>query len=223
MSEKIKFRCESRPGGTKIAPFDALADLNTYRRRLLQLRLIGVDSNGIGFGNLSVRNGTTNNFYITGSATAGISELTLADCAKVVAYDFERNWLQYEGSATPSSESLTHAAVYESDTKVGSIIHCHDSNLWRALLNEAPATSAAVEYGTPEMAHEVMRLFKNTDVKTRRILVMTGHEGGVITFGRDFEEAFAVLIREWNKQTPRVLGKRTGSRLNSESFREPGI
>jgi hypothetical protein len=54
------------------------------------------------------------------------------------------------------------------------------------------------------MADEVMRLFKNTDVKTRRILVMTGHEGGVITFGRDFEEAFAVLIRE-------VPGNRRGS------------
>ena len=174
----------------------ALAELNAYRRKLLELRLIGVDANGIGFGNLSIRDGATNNFYITGSATGGKPELTLADCARVVAYDFEKNWLRYEGSAIPSSESLTHAAVYESDAKAGSVIHCHDSKLWAALLNQAPTSSKAVEYGTPEMAYEMTRLFKVTDVQSRKILVMAGHEGGIVAFGKDLEEAFAVLMRE---------------------------
>jgi ribulose-5-phosphate 4-epimerase/fuculose-1-phosphate aldolase len=114
----------------------------------------------------------------------------------VVAYDFEKNWLRYEGSTTPSSESLTHAAVYESDAKAGSVIHCHDSKLWAALLNQAPTSSKAVEYGTPEMAYEMTRLFKITDVQTRKILVMAGHEGGIVAFGKDFEEAFGVLLRE---------------------------
>ena len=133
MSEYIKFACER--AATELSPFDGLTELNTYRRKLLQLRLIGVDANGVGFGNLSIRDGMTNNFYITCSATGGIPELTLADCARVVAYDFKRNWLRCEGSAIASSESLTHAAVYESDAKAGSVIHCHDSNLWGALLN----------------------------------------------------------------------------------------
>ena len=197
MSEYIKFTCERT--ATEIAPFDGLAELNAYRRKLLQLRLIGVDSNGIGFGNLSIRDRTTNNFYITGSATGGIPELTMADCTRVVAYDFKRNWLRSEGSAIPSSESLTHAAVYESDAKAGSVIHCHDSKLWAALLNQAPTSSKAVEYGTPEMAYEVTRLFKRTDVQNKKILVMAGHEGGIVAFGRDLEEAFAVLMREWKK------------------------
>lgn len=197
MSEYIKFTCEH--AATELGPFDGLAELNAYRRKLLQLRLIGVDSNGIGFGNLSIRDGTTNNFYITGSATGGIPELTLADCARVVAHDFKRNWLRCEGSATASSESLTHAAVYESDAKAGSVIHCHDSNLWTALLNQAPTSSKTVEYGTPEMAYEVTRLFKRTDVQSRKILVMAGHEGGIVAFGRDLEEAFAALMREWKK------------------------
>ncbi len=197
MSEYIKFTCEH--SATEISPFGGFAELNAYRRnrrKLLQLRLIGLDANGIGFGNLSIRDGTTNNFYITGSATGGIPELTLADCARVVAYDFKRNWLRCEGSAIASSESLTHAAVYESDAKAGSVIHCHDSKLWGALLNQAPTSSKAVDYGTPEMAYEVMRLFNLTDVQSRKILVMAGHEGGIIVFGRDLEEAFAVLLRE---------------------------
>ncbi len=62
----------------EIAPFGGFVEFNAYRRKLLQLRLIGVDSNGVGFGNLSIRDGATNNFYITGSATGGIPELTLA-------------------------------------------------------------------------------------------------------------------------------------------------
>jgi len=102
-----------------------------------------------GFGNLSVRSGTTNNFYITGSATAGISELDPSGLRKGGAYDFERNWLQYEGRQTPSSESLTHAAVYESDTKSDRSFHCHDSSLWRALLNEASGNFRRGKYGRP--------------------------------------------------------------------------
>jgi ribulose-5-phosphate 4-epimerase/fuculose-1-phosphate aldolase len=194
VSEYVKFACDQAT--TEITPFGPLAELNAYRRKLLQLRLIGVDANGIGFGNLSIRDGATNNFYITGSATGGKPELTAADCAKVVAYDFEQNWLRYQGTATPSSESLTHAAVYESDTNARSVIHCHDSKVWAALLNQAPTSSKAVDYGTPEMAYEVTRLFKATDVQNRKILVMAGHEGGILAFGRDLEEAFVVLMRE---------------------------
>ena len=200
MSKYVKFACESRRCETEIAPFDGFAELNAHRQKLLHLRLIGVDANGIGFGNLSIRDAATDNFYITGSATVGKPELTPADCARVVAYDFKRNWLRYEGSAIPSSESLTHAAVYKADAKAGSVIHCHDSMLWAALLNQAPTTSEAVEYGTPEMADEVKRLFQVSDVQSRKILVMAGHEGGIVAFGKDLEEAFAVLMREWNEK-----------------------
>jgi ribulose-5-phosphate 4-epimerase/fuculose-1-phosphate aldolase len=194
VSEYVKFTCEQV--AAEITRFGNLAELNAYRRKLLQLRLIGVGANGIGFGNLSIRDSATKNFYITGSATGRKPELTLADCARVVAYDFEKNWLRYEGSAIPSSESLTHAAVYESDAKAGSVIHCHDSKLWAALLNKAPTSSKAVDYGTPEMACEVTRLFKVTDVQSTKILVMAGHEGGIVAFGKDLEEAFAVLMCE---------------------------
>ena len=136
------------------------------------------------------------NFYITGSATGGLPELTLTDCVRVVAYDFEKNWLRYEGTAIPSSESLTHAAIYESDPTVSAVIHCHDSALWATLLDRVPTTSKAVAYGTPEMAYEIMRLFKVGDVRSRKILVMAGHESGIVTFGKNLEDAFDVLMRE---------------------------
>jgi len=194
VSEYIKFSCERVSAG--ITSFGGLAELNAYRRKLLDLHLIGVDPNGIGFGNLSVRDGATDNFYITGSATGGIHELALADCAKVVACDFERNCVRYGGSALPSSESLTHAAIYKSDATTGAIIHCHDSRLWAAVLNETPTTSKPAAYGTSEMANEIMQLFTRTDLESRKIVVMAGHEAGILTFGKDLKEAFAVLMRE---------------------------
>ena len=113
----------------------------------------------------------------------------------MVAYDFASNWLRYEGAAIPSSESLTHAAIYESDSSTSAVIHCHDSVLWRALLDCVPTSSKTVPYGTPEMAYEIMRLFKGTDVRSRKILVMAGHEGGIVTFGKNFEEACDVAMR----------------------------
>ena len=122
----------------------------------------------------------------------------------MVAYDFEGNWLRYEETAVPSSESLTHAAIYESDPMAGAVIHCHDSKFWAAFLNQAPTTSKKAEYGTPEMAYEVMGLFRVTDVHSRRILAMAGHKGGIVTVGRDLEEAFAVLMHNRKESFPCV-------------------
>ena len=193
MSHYVKFTYQR--ARADIAPFDQLPELNACRRKLRDLQLIGVDSNGIGFGNLSVRNRGTGNFYITGSATGGLADLTLTDFVRVVAYDFQKNWLQYEGSAIPSSESLTHAAIYESDPSTSAVIHCHDSVLWRTLLERIPTTSDAIAYGTPEMAYEIIRLFRTSDVRSRQIFVMAGHESGVVVFGKNLEEASDVLMR----------------------------
>jgi hypothetical protein len=200
VSQYVKFTYER--GHAHIVPFDELAELNACRRKLRELRLIGIDSNGIGFGNLSVRDGATSNFYITGSATGGLPKLSLADCVRVVDCDFKKNWLQYEGTAIPSSESLTHAAIYESDPMTSAVIHCHDSVLWATLLDRVPTSSKAVAYGTPEMAYEIMRLFNASNVRSRQIFVMAGHEGGIVTFGRNLKEAFDVVTRERTGSSP---------------------
>ena len=185
-----------------MARFNSVAELNASRRKLLNLRVMGVDSNGVGFGNLSVRDGVSGNFYITGSATGDLPELTPTDCVRVVAYDFAKNWLRYEGAAIPSSESLTHAAIYESDPTISAVIHCHDSVLWRTRLDRVPTTSKAIAYGTPEMAYEITRLFTVSDVRSREIFVMAGHEGGIVTFGKNLEDAFDVVMRERRESSP---------------------
>lgn len=174
--------------------------------------LLGVYSNGVGFGNVSVRDSRTTSFYITGSATGGLPELALADCVRVLMYDFERNWLSYEGTATPSSESLTHAAIYESDPSVSAVIHCHDSVLWRALLDRVPTTSKTVAYGTPEMAYEIIRLFETSDVRSQKIFIMAGHQDGIVAFGKSLDDAFDVLMRAREKNSHAQSNESFGSR-----------
>jgi L-ribulose-5-phosphate 4-epimerase len=188
----VKFRTEQ--AAATLEPFAALTDLNRYRSRLRQIGLLGVDANGIGFGNISVRDEASTRFYITGSGSGHKSELTLNDCAKVVASDAGRNWLRFEGTAVPSSESLTHAAIYAADNSVGAVIHGHSLKLWTVLLQETAATPATVEYGTPEMALAIGKLFQSSSVREKKAFAMAGHREGIISFGQNLAEAYAVLM-----------------------------
>jgi L-ribulose-5-phosphate 4-epimerase len=187
----VKFRCEHRT--LPPADFVGFEELNRVRSRLHQLGFIGRYPNGIGYGNVSIRAGDSNQFYISGTMTGSMPELTRAHYARVVAWDFPRNWLQCEGPVQASSESMTHAAIYEQDANVRAVLHVHEMELWERLLDRVPTTRKHVEYGTPEMAAEMGRLFCESDVRERRILAMAGHEAGIFAFGATPEEALRVL------------------------------
>lgn len=187
----LKFTCEHTV--RRLSPFSGFAELNDRRARLRSLGLIGVDAHGIGFGNASVRDGLTNEFYITGSGTGAKKVLLLSDYSRVVDFDFATNWVKCEGMTVASAESLTHAAIYKFEPKADAVIHGHSEPLWKALRNKAPTASAAVAYGTPEMAIEVKRLFETTDLRSQKFFVMAGHPDGVVAFGGDLEEAMNVL------------------------------
>ncbi|MDQ2659138.1 MAG: class II aldolase/adducin family protein [Verrucomicrobiota bacterium] len=193
MSEtgSVKFSCDHEVA--ELAPFPGMAELNACRAELRKLGMLGVDANGIGFGNLSIRDGATDHFYITGSATGGQATLKLGDYACVYECAFERNWLSCTGGTVASSEALTHAALYRREQNIGAVIHGHDHALWTRLLDQVPTTAAAVDYGTAEMAREVERLFAETDVRERQIFIMAGHSAGFVTFGTDLSEALRVL------------------------------
>src|SRR5207302_7619303 len=118
----------------------------------------------IGYENISVRLANGREFAITGSATGGVEKLTPAHFAKVTGYDFDRNWLRCEGPIVASSESMTHAAIYEAEPRAGAVIHVHHLELWKRLLHNAPTTPEEIEYGTPAMARAVRQLFETTGV-----------------------------------------------------------
>ncbi len=197
MDEKgyIKFNChwlKDKPVDTKW-----IEQLNIWRDKLYHLKLVGAYPNGIGFGNISTRL-KGKQFLITGSATGNNQHLTNKHYTRVTSYNFAENTLTCKGPIQASSESLTHAAVYEADKEINAVIHIHSKNLWNKLLQVIPTTSPSVEYGTPQMAMEIQRLFKETDLNSKKILVMAGHEEGIISFGKDLEEAGNLILSYFN-------------------------
>lgn len=189
-------------------------DRNTYAkvvcpliawREILSLTgLVGQDRakyEGAGYGNVSVRLGRPGmglgrrSFLITGTQTSGKRCIGLDDFCVVERYDFERNRLVSRGNTPPSSESMTHGAVYDLGPHIRCVFHAHSPVLWRRRHElRLPETSPAVAYGTPEMAREVQRLYRTSVFSERQVLAMGGHEDGVIAFGRAPEDAGQALM-----------------------------
>ncbi|MFA6106133.1 MAG: class II aldolase/adducin family protein [Patescibacteria group bacterium] len=189
----IKFQLKWIKG--RPVPSAKIKKLNQWRKKLYGLGLIGLYNNGIGFGNLSVRSGKTGNFIITGSETGRFKILSANHYARVVGHNFEKNRLTCRGPIKASSESLSHAIIYRMDKNINYVMHLHNLKLWKKLKNKVPTTSAKAAYGTPEMAWEIEKLFKQTDVKDKHILVMAGHREGLMTFGSDAETAGKAVLR----------------------------
>ena len=61
-------------------------------------------------------------------------------------------------------------------------------------MDQVPTTQRETPYGTPEMALEMERLLRETDFTNTENLVDGSHEEGIITFGKDLAEAYAVLM-----------------------------
>ncbi|MFW6295657.1 MAG: class II aldolase/adducin family protein [Halothece sp.] len=188
----VKYSCDWIESDT--VKSQDVTELNLWRDRFYQLGLIGEYPNGIGFGNLSVRDGNSEVFIVSGTKTGSLPTLTEKHYTRVTAFDLDRNWLQCEGPIEASSESLTHAALYQADKTIQAVIHVHNFQLWQRLMNRVPTTAKDCPYGTPEMAKEMYRLFQEENLRERKILVMAGHEEGVIAFGKDLAEAGNILL-----------------------------
>ena len=189
----IKFICDWNKCQADISD-DELIKLNTWRDILYDLNLIGATSEGIGFGNISLRTKPLTRFIITGSSTGNLGKINAEHYAKVTDYSISKNRVNCSGPVKASSESLTHAVIYEFRPEINGIIHIHNLDFWKKLQNKVPTTSEKVEYGTPEMAIEVIRLFKETDVSEKKIIVMGGYKEGIVTFGKDLDEAGKYLL-----------------------------
>jgi ribulose-5-phosphate 4-epimerase/fuculose-1-phosphate aldolase len=113
----------------------------------------------------------------------------------VEEYDFEENSLSCVGPLKASAESLTHAAIYESSPEINGVIHVHNMKLWEYLLDKVPFTGKEIEYGTPEMAEEMKRLIKEKATREKNIIVMKGHKEGVISFGKNLNQAGEILLK----------------------------
>jgi Class II Aldolase and Adducin N-terminal domain len=169
-------------------PYKWVSELNGWRDTLYKAGLIGEDVDGIGYGNISCRL-ERNIFIITGSGTGSLKKLHAEHYTRVTAYDFIENSLTSMGPVKASSESLTHAAIYETIPEFNAVFHIHHLTLWKNLMTNLPFTAGHIEYGTAAMAKEIARLLKDPLVLQQGIVAMSGHRAGILSFGKDLEHA----------------------------------
>jgi hypothetical protein len=172
-----------------------MPELLAWRGRLRALELIGADSQGIGYGNLSIRLYASPRFLITGSQSSGLLEVDQRHFARVTVVDLDRNFLRSTGETPPSSEALTHAALYQVNGSIRAVVHVHSSAIWEACRHRLPTTKDDVPYGTPEMAYEMIRLHKRSAIGGLGVVVMGGHQDGLIAFGPSLAEAAGEILK----------------------------
>jgi ribulose-5-phosphate 4-epimerase/fuculose-1-phosphate aldolase len=190
-----------RPVAARHAGLAAL--LAGWRSVLRDLAMVGEDParyGGAGFGNLSARIGRATTpgrraMLVTGSQTGGRARLGLAGFAVVSAYDLAAGRVTSHGLVRPSSEAMTHGAIYDLDPAIRFVFHVHEPRIWRhARALGIATTPREVAYGTAAMARAVAALDRRGGLRRARVVAMAGHEDGVIGFGATAEEAGGVLV-----------------------------
>lgn len=180
----IKFNCEwvNQPLAVKVP-----GELMRCRDLMHELKQIGYyDDIDVGYGNISIK--TDKGILISGTQTGHLTAIRPENFTLVTDYNIAENKVVCKGPVKASSESMTHAAVYEADPSIKAIIHIHNLALWQKLINKVPTTNQEVPYGTPEMANEIFRLFDETAVRKERVIAMAGHKEGIIFFGEHINE-----------------------------------
>ena len=207
----------------------AIAELNTWRRILWQLDLIGQHTSrygGYGYGNVSQRidrpgaPAGRRRFVISGTQTGMLKDLDAGHYSIVNSYDAQHNRVIAEGPVRPSSESLTHGVVYDLDAAIQVVLHVHSPDIWQkaAALN-IPVTDPAAEYGTPAMAAEVRRLFLASATGSSGIFSMGGHLDGIVSYGVSAGDAGSVLLQSLAAALVdrRASGTQTSQQQESDS------
>jgi ribulose-5-phosphate 4-epimerase/fuculose-1-phosphate aldolase len=167
-----------------------IAELVRWRRPLYAAGLIGhLEKEAVGYGNLSVRAEDDGLFLISGTQTGHLPDLGPQHFALVTNCDIERNMIECRGPVEASSEAMTHGSIYALDDTIRAVVHVHSPELWVGLRSSLPATDAAVAYGTPQMAEEFRRLFRDSEFAVIGVARMAGHENGLVSIGRTVREA----------------------------------
>ncbi len=201
----VKFEAQHRREALDPMRYGDLASkLIAWREVLAKMQLVGEDPvryGGAGYGNVSGRVGPAGAvlgkraMLITGTQTSGLANIGLSHLCVVDEYDYHRSRVCSQGVAEPSSETMTHGAIYDLSPAIRFVFHAHSPMIWqRARSLRIPTTDPRIAYGTPQMALDVQRLFGGSTLSATRILAMGGHEDGIIVFGHTAEEAGQVLV-----------------------------
>lgn len=191
----IKFDLAFCPGPSPAAVM--LVELEAWRTIFRRLGLLGQEParyDGLGFGNLSRRGTADTEFIISGTQTGGLERLAPAHYVTVSACDPRHNRVEATGAIHPSSEALSHGVLYQAEPRIRWVMHLHSPEIFAARTRLGlPTTDPEAPYGSPAMATEINRL--SPAAGWPGLLVMGGHEDGILAFGASAAETGALVVR----------------------------
>lgn len=180
---------------TEAAAFskELLEEIMAARQQMFAKGYIGEYAPGLGYGNISRRFGKAAQFLISGAKTGRLPEALPEHFTHITEVYPQRNEVYCQGPIIASSETMSHAMIYQCEPTAQVAIHLHEASAWERLLHQVPTTDASAEYGSVEMSVSIEELFKDTNLREEKIFVMEGHPEGIFVFGKSFAEAFYIL------------------------------
>lgn len=186
-------------------------ELERERIRLYRTKLIGVYPNGLGYGNISIRKDYSTyektsapQFLITGSQTGHLPQLEGNHYTRVINFSLNDFKISTIGPIEASSEALTHASLYQFNPAIKAVIHVHSASIWKGMLKDHyPQTSSYIPYGTKEMAIAIKECLENQK-QNQGVIVMAGHEDGVVSYGPSLEIAAQLIFELFKKYQPKA-------------------
>lgn len=177
----------------------ATAPIERFNRLLSDARardLVGRDPgryDGLAFGNLSYRpEQSGQGFWMTATQTADRPGLTPAELVWISDWSLAENRVVAAGFQSPSSETLAHAATHEQTSGPCWVLHGHAPQLWHASARLGlPTTPAAAANGTVALASAIRNLITGSC----GLLVMGGHQDGMLAYAPDQETLLAIVDR----------------------------
>ena len=174
-----------------------VSELISWRTLLYKLDLINQREDkydGLSFGNISMRYQKDSDQFIISASQTGHCEISQPyDYSLVTEYNIKQNSMRSIGVKQPSSEALTHAAIYQTLDHIQAVIHVHSPVIWK-LTHQLGLSSISkhIQYGSVEMAEAVSSLSKQ--YPEGKVFTMLGHEDGVVVYGHTLASSFFILV-----------------------------
>ncbi len=164
-----------------------------------KMNLIGeYKTTNVGFGNLSKRLLVGEEpFVITGTQTGHYPNLNGMQYCKVTKCNMTKLIIEAVGPIAPSSESLTHHAVYSKNPKINFVFHIHHIQLWNYMLkNKFPNTPEDIDHRSQAMIEAAKKCTQENEVG---IFAISSSEGSVIAYGKNAEDAGKLILETLKK------------------------
>lgn len=187
-------------------PEQNLIPLIAWRETLYRMQLIGKSAHkydGMGYGTISQRANSVllenfpTAFFVTGALSGQFKKITPQHFSFVRALDVQKNIVEAEGPCKPTSEAITHAALYQLDPTIEYVVHFHSPELWhKAGILGIVETDESIEYGTPALATAITELYNSGQLTECPMVSVRGHQDGLIAFGSNLDEVASLIIQK---------------------------